>query len=41
MGRISRGLTAEGDTFLGQTIIEIVKVGAPQDIWYKLGRGWS
>ena len=37
IGRISHRLTSEGDTFLGQTIIEVVKVGAPQDIWYKLG----
>ncbi len=30
-------LTKEGDTFIGEKIIEVRRVGPPQDVWYKLG----
>ena len=30
-------LTNEGSTFLGEKIIEVRRVGPPQEVWYKLG----
>ena len=37
MGKIQLKITHEGDIFLGQKVIEVQRIGAPQDIWYKLG----
>lgn len=37
MSKLHQKFTKEGDLFLGQKIIEVQRIGAPQDIWYKLG----
>lgn len=37
-GKLSQKLTSEGDTFLGQKVIEVMTLGAAQDIWYTLGQ---
>lgn len=31
-------LTSEGDRFLGEKIIEVLRLGAGSNIWYKLGK---
>ncbi len=37
MAKMANKLTKEGDLFLGQKIIEVRRVGAAQEVWYKLG----
>ena len=37
MSKLHQKFTKEGDLFLGQKVIEVQRIGAPQDIWYKLG----
>ena len=37
MARMAQRLTNEGSTFLGEKIIEVRRVGPPQEVWYKLG----
>ena len=37
MGKLRGKFTQEEDIFLGQKIIEVQRIGAPQDIWFKLG----
>ena len=37
MARMAQRLTNEGNTFLGEKIIEVRRVGPPQEVWYKLG----
>ena len=39
-GKLSQKLTSEGDMFLGQKVIEVMTLGAAQDIWYTLGWYW-
>ena len=39
MARMATRFTKEGDLFLGQKIIEVRRVGASQEVWYKLGEG--
>ena len=38
MAKMANKLTKEGDLFLGQKIIEVQRVGAAQEVWYKLGK---
>ena len=37
MAHMVKRLTNEGSTFLGEKIIEVRRVGPPQEVWYKLG----
>ncbi len=37
-GKLSQKFTTEGDLFLGQKTIEVMTLGAAQDLWYTLGR---
>ncbi len=37
LSRMAHKLTKEGDTFVGEKIIEVRRVGPPQVVWYKLG----
>ena len=37
MARMAQRLTNEGNVFLGEKIIEVRRVGPPQEVWYKLG----
>ena len=34
---VKHKLTKEPDVFLGEKVIEVRRVGAPRDVWYKLG----
>ena len=38
MAHMVKRLTNEGSTFLGEKIIEVRRVGPPQEVWYKLGK---
>lgn len=38
MARMAQRLTNEGNIFLGEKIIEVRRVGPPQEVWYKLGK---
>ena len=35
---VKHKLTKEPDVFLGEKVIEVRRVGAPRDVWYKLGK---
>lgn len=35
---VKHKLTKEPDLFLGEKVIEVRRVGAPRDVWYKLGK---
>lgn len=37
MAKVATKFTKEGDLFLGQKIIEVRRVGASQEVWFKLG----
>lgn len=38
MAKMAMKFTKEGDIFLGQKITEVRRVGASQEVWYKLGK---
>jgi hypothetical protein len=38
MAHMVKRLTNEGCSFLGEKIIEVRRVGPPQEVWYKLGK---
>lgn len=38
LAKVAHKLTKEGDIFLGEKVIEVRRVGAPRDVWYKLGQ---
>ena len=40
MAHMVKRLTNEGSTFLGEKIIEVRRVGPPQEVWYKLGEAF-
>ena len=40
MAHMVKRLTNEGSTFLGEKIIEVRRVGPPQEVWYKLGKAF-
>ena len=37
VSKLAHRLTSEGDLFLGQKVIEVLRIGAPNTLWYKLG----
>ena len=41
MAHMVKRLTNEGSTFLGEKIIEVRRVGPPQEVWYKLGESFT
>lgn len=41
MARMAQRLTNEGNVFLGEKIIEVRRVGPPQEVWYKLGESYN
>lgn len=38
MAKVAHKLTKDPDLFLGEKVIEVRRVGAPRDVWYKLGK---
>ena len=37
LAKVAHKLTKEADLFLGEKVIEVRRVGAPRDVWHKLG----
>lgn len=38
LAKVAHKLTKDPDLFLGEKVIEVRRVGAPRDVWYKLGK---
>lgn len=38
LAKVAHKLTKDPDQFLGEKVIEVRRVGAPRDVWYKLGK---
>lgn len=38
MSKLTHRMTSEGDHFLGQKVIEVLRLGAANTLWYKLGK---